>query len=503
MSGFATIVNFDGKPVDRQLLAKMADHLTFRGPDEQRIWVGGWNQNVGMVHAKFATTYEAERESQPLTVDGNTWVTGHIRLDAREELWEKLEGKGRQGVRQATDAALLLRAYETWGERCLEHLLGDFGFAVWDERARKLWCATDHMGVRPVFHEQHQQTVVASNTLDCVRLHPDSRDELNELAAADFLVHDFNTDATSTAYAAIGRLEPGSSLSFKDGHATSHIYWDLPIEDPVLGRSDREWCEEFRELAGRAVADRIRTKKIALYMSGGIDSTTLAAITASRLPRSHENLICYCYGFQRLIKDDELHYAALVADKLGLQIRFRYRDNACFDPDWHEKSTRTPEPTTAACSFEAEGALFAEVAGSSRVGFYGEGPDNALKYEFASYLRYLVRSREVATLVQSVFDHLRVHKQLPATRAGLRWLSARTARNREPNPSPDAVLPKWLSRELVARLGLMERYRRVYRLTESAAHILCDLVPIGRCGAISGGGFSTRLTLLCIGCRSR
>ena len=170
MSGFAAVVNFDGEPVDRALLDRMARHLTFRGPDERRIWIGGWNDNVGLVHAKFATTFESEREHQPLTVDGNAWITGHIRVDARDELRDRLITKERRDLADATDAELLLHAYAASGTRCVDYLLGDFGFALWDKGNRLLWCATDHMGIRPVFYERHAGTVVISNTLDRVRL---------------------------------------------------------------------------------------------------------------------------------------------------------------------------------------------------------------------------------------------------------------------------------------------------------------------------------------------
>ena len=122
----------------------------------------------------------------------------------------RLAGKERRDLNQATDAELLLHVYAASGTGCVDYLLGDFGFALWDEENRLLWCATDHMGIRPVFYERHHHAVVVSNTLDCVRLHPESSGRLNDSAIADFLVHDFNLDSTSTVYAGIGRVGPGS-----------------------------------------------------------------------------------------------------------------------------------------------------------------------------------------------------------------------------------------------------------------------------------------------------
>ena len=83
MSGIVGIVNFDGAPVDPALLRKMADFLAFRGPDAQETWIGG---NVGLGHTMLRTTWEAEHERQPCSLDGQVWITADARIDARRDL---------------------------------------------------------------------------------------------------------------------------------------------------------------------------------------------------------------------------------------------------------------------------------------------------------------------------------------------------------------------------------------------------------------------------------
>lgn len=461
MSGFAAIVNFDGQPVDRALLDRMAAYLAFRGPDEQRVWVGGWNGNVGLVHAKFATTDEGEREHQPFTVDGNAWITGHIRVDARDELRQRLAGKENRRLADATDAELLLLAYARWGETCAERLLGDYAFALWDEHDRRLWCATDHMGVRPVFYERHGDTAVVSNTLDCVRLHPDSCDELNELVIADFLVHDYNPDASSTVYARIGRLEPGSTLSIGTKHATSRRYWELPIEDPSLGTTGADVLDEFAELATKAVQDRLRTGAVALYLSGGVDSSALAAIATQWVPQPPGRLRCYCYGFERLIPDNEFTYATKTGGALGLDVQLRCRDDACFDPSWHDAVERPPQPTSVVWSYSGDGALRREVADSARVALYGEGPDNALKYEWTPYLTFLLRNHRWHHLAHGVREHLTMPRKRPVVMAGLGWMYRTLLRGRRVDPPKGDQLPVWLNRDFASRLRVAERHDAV------------------------------------------
>src|SRR5213593_4056581 len=147
MSGIVGIVNFDGAPIDRDLLSRMTEFMSFRGPDAQGIWIDG---SIGLGHTTLRTTWAAETENQPLTLDGKVWLTADVRLDAREELLKKLQDKLDRSLtreRIPSDAELILFAYEVWGEECLKHLIGDFVFAIWDGGAQRLFCARDHFGV--------------------------------------------------------------------------------------------------------------------------------------------------------------------------------------------------------------------------------------------------------------------------------------------------------------------------------------------------------------------
>lgn len=148
MSGIVGILNRDGAPVDRDLLAKMTGFMAFRGPDAQETWIDG---NAGFGHTLLRTTWESEREKQPCTLEGQVWITADARIDRREELIQELQAAGRHPCKGATDPELILHAYHAWNEQCLEHLLGDFSFAIWDGRARRLFCARDHFGIKPFY----------------------------------------------------------------------------------------------------------------------------------------------------------------------------------------------------------------------------------------------------------------------------------------------------------------------------------------------------------------
>src|ERR1700752_1124621 len=134
MSGLVVILNRDGTSVERDLISRLTEFMSFRGSDAQKCWI---KEHVAFGHAMFRSTWEAGTEQQPLTLDGSVWLTADARLDGRRELIAKLESKLGVSLRTVdnsqrppNDAELILHAYEAWKEDCIKHLLGDFAFAI-------------------------------------------------------------------------------------------------------------------------------------------------------------------------------------------------------------------------------------------------------------------------------------------------------------------------------------------------------------------------------------
>src|SRR5437867_2222826 len=242
MSGIVGILHLDGAPIDRALLRRMTDFMTFRGPDEQRIWVDG---NVGFGHTLLRTTFESEHEHQPFTLDGHVFIVADARVDAQADLIAKLSAHGEKVKHGVTDVELLLRAYRVWGEDCVDHLLGDFAFAVWDGPRRLLFCARDQLGVKPFFYASLGAIVIFSNTLDCIRQHPAVSDKLNELAIADFLLFEVNQDLNTTSFAHIQRIPPAHRATWSAEAVRISRYWTLPIDEPIYFKRTAEYTERF------------------------------------------------------------------------------------------------------------------------------------------------------------------------------------------------------------------------------------------------------------------
>ena len=147
MSGIVGIVNLKSAPVDACLLQRLTDSLTFRGPDAQKTWIAG---PVGFGHTLLRTGPVQEGDILPANLDERLWIVADSRLDARPELAAKLRARGCPLSADPPDAELLLYAYSEWGLGCVDHLLGDFAFAIWDVSSRRLFCARDHFGFRPL-----------------------------------------------------------------------------------------------------------------------------------------------------------------------------------------------------------------------------------------------------------------------------------------------------------------------------------------------------------------
>ncbi len=173
MSGIAGIVNRDDSPADEAIVRKMTDFLAFRGPDAQTVWVGG---QAGLGHTLFRTTPDEIDEQQPCTLDGRIWITADARLDDREGLRRRLAERdvpcaGNCSGRQA-DSGCLSRLGRT-----MSRLFGRrFRFAIWDQRKTPAVLCPRSVRRPPILLLLSMpNSLVFSNTLACLRLHPERR----------------------------------------------------------------------------------------------------------------------------------------------------------------------------------------------------------------------------------------------------------------------------------------------------------------------------------------
>jgi asparagine synthase (glutamine-hydrolysing) len=451
MSGIVGIVRSDGAPVDRRLLRRLTEAMAYRGPDAQEICVEG---SVGLGHALLRTTDDSQEDRPMFTLDGRVWIAADARIDARAELMADLGVRECDTRRTIRDEELILRAYAKWDEDCVRHLIGDFAFAIWDARQKRLLCARDRFGVKPFFYAQVPGGVVFSNTFQAVRLHPEVSAELNEQAIGDFLLFGNNLEASTTGLSQVGRLPPAHQLLWSSDTPVLSQYWRFQPPPELKYRRQEDYVAHFSHLLRSAVSDRLRTTRVAVFMSGGLDSTTVAATAKEVLAARHSSfdLRAFTVVCDRLIPCQEGKYASQVADALGIGIHYLNADN--YHPYQPSDSPMAvqPDPVHEPLAVSAL-AQWQLPAAHCRVGLTGLGPDALFSYPMRHHVKSLVRNRRICRATADVSRYVLAHRPF-----AFRALVSGARRLIVPNSNWKPRYPTWLDEAFAGRLGLRQRW---------------------------------------------
>lgn len=437
---FLARYNPDGAPVDANA------HRGAREKGWRHVWLGRSRETLFSL-----TGVDPDGPPAPTlaTLDERYWLVGHIRLDAREALCAALGASVDE-----SDGAICLRAYERWGELFLDHLRGDFCFAIWDDDRRRLVCARDQLGVRPLYESRVGGAVFVSDSLQDIRANAPVSRELDEAWIADFLAHGFCIESDRTAFRDIRRVPPAHMFVAAADGCELRRYWSLAIGDPIFHRHARAYYEQFHELLSVAIRDRMPDGPVGLTLSGGLDSTTLAAGMAA-VAGDSSRILAETRYFEHLIPDDEKYFSALAADRLDIRQNLRSWDDAFYDRHWRERAIVTPEPTVSITAAHPQRAFAVEMSRHAQVWFFGEGPDNALRFDWRPYMSWLRAKRDWPRLARAVFDYMRI-KRADEWRA---TFGSFVARATAAAPRADAA-PIWLREEFARDVGLEERLRR-------------------------------------------
>lgn len=302
MSGIVGIYYLNGQAVEHQQIGSMVDKIAHRGSDGANVWC---SESIGLGHRMLWTTPESLLEKLPYTNSRNDLViTSDSRIDNRDELLSVLQF-GNCPPEKITDSQIILSAYSKWGEECSQHLLGDFAFAIWDEREKKLFCARDHMGVKPFYYHYQPDRIFAFGseikTLLCLQEVPR---KLNEVRIADFLTV-MMEDKAITTYQDILRLPPAHSMVINSSGIKNWCYWSLDPKREIKLDSDAAYAEEFRKIFTEAVRCRMRSAfPIISQLSGGLDSSSVTCVARDILCQEKEE------------KQNKLHTISIVFDKI-------------------------------------------------------------------------------------------------------------------------------------------------------------------------------------------
>jgi asparagine synthase (glutamine-hydrolysing) len=251
----------------------MSAALAHRGPDGEGSWM---DHRAALAHRMLWTTAESLTEVQPVVRqrEGLTLVAD-ARIDNREELIALL---GASGGADVSDSDLIAAAYIRWGVRCVERLIGDFAFAMWNARDRSFFCARDPMGIKPFYYLTTERLFAFASEMKAILALPGVRATIDEEQLALFLACALN-DPARTIYRELRRLPAGHTLLVSGGVAKLSRYWTPESSPDVRFARDRDYVEAFRDRFAVSVAARLRSSHpVGATLSGGLDSSSIVCM---------------------------------------------------------------------------------------------------------------------------------------------------------------------------------------------------------------------------------
>lgn len=293
MSSIYGIFSRNKKSVKNEELALMGSALSHWEADHSGSFMEGV---IGMGCLMLHNTPESVDEKLPFNAAYKSLsITADACLYNREDLFQKLSiaSEAQKGL---ADSALILAAYKKWGEDCPSHLLGDFAFAIWDKRERKLFCARDQMGVRPFFYYMSDKTFAFASENKGLLALPEIPRDPDHLWMADYIcgVH---MEKENSFYKEILRLPPAHTLTVTAGDIKKRRYWDFDLGREMLFQKEEDYFEAFREGLENAVKVRLRTHRhVGSELTGGLDSSVVASLADRMLKEEGKRVYTFSHA---------------------------------------------------------------------------------------------------------------------------------------------------------------------------------------------------------------
>ena len=304
-----------GAEVQRATIERMRDVMAHRGPDGAGTFVQG---RIGLGHRRLSIVDPRAGQQPMASDDGAVQIVYNGEVYNHPEIMRRLKAEGLP-YHSHCDTESVLHVYEREGRRTPESLRGMFSFAIWDSRRETLFIARDRFGVKPLYYAvtpdgslyfgSEIKSILASGAVTAA---------LDRSALPEYL-SSHSTFGTGTMFAGIRRLEPGHTLTWRDGEIRVERYWDLSFaHEGEDRRSDDDIVAEYGERFREAVRMRLMADvPLGTFLSGGIDSAAITAVMAGLID---EPVRTFSVAFAE--RDaNELAYARIVAKAFGTEHR--------------------------------------------------------------------------------------------------------------------------------------------------------------------------------------
>jgi len=291
MSSLFGRYNIDEKSVNAKQLDLMMERMDNWNPDSKGVWK---KEHIGFGHLMLHSTPDSLNEQLPFWNEMRKLaITADARIDNRKELFAKLRLSTAE-QNNISDSQLILKTFEKWGETCVKYLIGDFAFAIWDEEKQQLFCARDHIGVRPFFYHYSKGLFTFASQMRGLLCLPEISKEWNMDFVHEMLFCGFPLDKVKTFYKNINRLEPAHTIMVSSSGISIQKYWSLEEINFEKLPSEESYIERARELIEQSIHCRLRTKfPVGAQLSGGLDSSGIAILAAKQAQKQKISFSTY------------------------------------------------------------------------------------------------------------------------------------------------------------------------------------------------------------------
>jgi len=310
MCGIVGLCHLNGQPVNEVTLKRMTDAISHRGPDDEGQHVDG---PVGLGNRRLAIIDLSPAGHMPMSDSaGQTWITYNGEMYNFLELRSELESQG-HCFRSNTDTEVILAAYHTWGEACVDRFNGMFAFAIWDKLKQRVFLARDRYGIKPLYYYHQNNVFLFGSEIKSFLEYPDFSADVEPAALLEYFTFQ-NIFTDLTLFQNVKLLPPGhtATLSLKDKRFATYQYWDFNFQESEQVKDMAEYEEELDRLFSNAVKRQlISDVPVGSYLSGGMDSGAITAISSQNL----SNLPTFTGGFD-------------LSSASGLELGFDERERA-------------------------------------------------------------------------------------------------------------------------------------------------------------------------------
>jgi asparagine synthase (glutamine-hydrolysing) len=279
MCGIAGEFHFDGSPVNSRRIWPMIELLWHRGPDDSGVHVDG---EAGLGHTRLSIIDLAGGGQPMRDVTGNSVIVFNGEIFNFLELRDQLQTIG-YAFASNSDTEVILALYDKYGPDCVHHLNGQWAFAIWDTRNKRLFLSRDRLGVRPLYYTILNNIFLFASEIKAFLACPELPLEVNSAALSQVFTYWFPV-APRTIFKNVFELPPGHSMLVKKNGVTTRQYWQLDLSNadhelPISESAESRYSDELQHLLTDATRIRMRADvPVGAYLSGGLDSSIITAL---------------------------------------------------------------------------------------------------------------------------------------------------------------------------------------------------------------------------------